>query len=148
MVRHVYVSIYHDYSTFLSYLLWHVYGCLNHPQPRSDDGQSSGAMATSAPSNPGNPAPSTGDPEKDKKIRNLRKVSGIIWIPLMLEHRKLGWKVLILKYDLGKSFSKEMWCKVAHTKKNFWLPMLKDEKCMLYEVNPFYVRWQENDFPS
>ena len=30
-----------------------------------------------------------------------------------LEHRKFGWKVLILKYDLGKSLSKEMWCKMA-----------------------------------
>jgi len=36
-----------------------------------------------------------------------------------LEHRKLGWKVLILKYDLGKSLSKEMWCKMADTKKIF-----------------------------
>jgi len=36
-----------------------------------------------------------------------------------LEHRKLGWKVLILKYDLGKSLSKEIWCKMADTKKNF-----------------------------
>jgi len=34
-----------------------------------------------------------------------------------LEHRKLGWKVLILKYDLGKSLSKQMWCKMADTKK-------------------------------
>jgi len=32
-----------------------------------------------------------------------------------LEHRQLGWKVLILKYDLGKSLSKEMWCKMADT---------------------------------
>jgi len=32
-----------------------------------------------------------------------------------VEHRKLGWKVLILKYDLGKSLSKEMWCKMADT---------------------------------
>ena len=32
-----------------------------------------------------------------------------------LEHRKLGWKVLILKYDLGKSLSKEMWWKMADT---------------------------------
>ena len=47
-----------------------------------------------------------------------------------LEHRKLGWKVLILKYDLGKSLSKEMWCKMADTKKDFWLHILKDEKCM------------------
>ena len=44
-----------------------------------------------------------------------------------LEHRKLGWKVLILKYDSGKS--KEMWCKMADTKK-VWLHILKDEKCM------------------
>ena len=33
-----------------------------------------------------------------------------------LEHR-IGLKVLILKYDLGKSLSKEMWCKLADTKK-------------------------------
>ena len=33
------------------------------------------------------------------------------------EHRKLGWKVLILKYYLGKSLSKEMWCKMVDTKK-------------------------------
>ena len=32
-----------------------------------------------------------------------------------LEHRKLGWKVLILKYDLRKSLSKEMWSKMADT---------------------------------
>jgi len=35
------------------------------------------------------------------------------------EHRKLRWKVLMLKYDLGKSISKEMWCKMADTKKYF-----------------------------
>ena len=34
-----------------------------------------------------------------------------------LEHRKLSWKVLILKNDLGKSLSKEMWCEMADTKK-------------------------------
>jgi len=40
-----------------------------------------------------------------------------------LEHRKLCWKVhvLILKYDLGKSVSKEMWCKMADTKKNYFI---------------------------
>ena len=37
-----------------------------------------------------------------------------------LEHRKLDWKVLILKYDLGKSLSKEMWCKMADTKDIFY----------------------------
>ena len=36
-----------------------------------------------------------------------------------IEHRKLGWKVLILKYDLGKSLSREMWCKMADTKQCF-----------------------------
>ena len=36
-----------------------------------------------------------------------------------LEHSKWGWKVLILKYDLGKSLSKEMWCKMADTQKTF-----------------------------
>ena len=43
-----------------------------------------------------------------------------------LEHRKMGWKVLILKYDVGKSLSKEMWCKMTDTKK-CWLHILKDE---------------------
>ena len=43
--------------------------------------------------------------------------------------KKLGWKVLILKYDFGKSLSKEMWCKMADTKKHC-LHILKDEKCM------------------
>ena len=60
-----------------------------------------------------------------------------------LQHRKLGWK-----YDLDKSLSKEMWCKMADTKQNFDCIFLKDEKCMYYEVNPFCVRGQENDFPS
>jgi len=32
------------------------------------------------------------------------------------EHRNLGWKVLFLKYDLGKGLSKKMWCKMADTK--------------------------------
>jgi len=34
-----------------------------------------------------------------------------------LEHRKLGWNVLILKHDLINSLSKEMWCKMYDTKK-------------------------------
>jgi len=33
------------------------------------------------------------------------------------EHRKLGWKVFTLKYDLRKSLSKEMWYKMTDTKK-------------------------------
>ena len=43
--------------------------------------------------------------------------------------QKLGWKVPILKYELGKSLSKEMWCKMTDTNK-IWLHILKDEKCM------------------
>ena len=46
-----------------------------------------------------------------------------------LEHRKLGWKVLILKYDLGKSLSKEMWFKMSDTKTKL-TTYLTDEKCM------------------
>jgi len=49
-----------------------------------------------------------------------------------LEHRKLGWKVLILKYDLGKSLSKEMQSKMADAKK-----ILTTNFC-----------GQEKDFPS
>jgi len=44
-----------------------------------------------------------------------------------LEHRQVGWKVLILKYDLGKSLGKEMWCKMADTKTHL-LHILKHEK--------------------
>jgi len=44
---------------------------------------------------------------------------GLMVILKELEHRKLGWKVLILKYDLGESLSKEMWCKMADTNKSF-----------------------------
>ena len=69
-----------------------------------------------------------------------------------LEHRKLGWKVLILKYDLGKSLSKEMWCKMADIK-NKWLHILKDknacnmrsilfvsvDKKMIYPHNELYI---------
>jgi len=33
--------------------------------------------------------------------------------------QKIGLKVLILKYDLGKCLSKEMWCKMADTKNIF-----------------------------
>ena len=53
----------------------------------------------------------------------------VLVLSLLKEHRKLGWTVLILKYDLGKSLSKETWCKMADTKK-IWLHILKDEKCM------------------
>jgi len=49
-----------------------------------------------------------------------------------IEHKKLGWKVRILKYDLGKSLNKEMWimwCKITDTN-NVLLHILKDEKYM------------------
>ena len=50
-------------------------------------------------------------------VLNLKQFK--IWaLKPNLKDRKLGWKVLILKYYLGKSFSKEMWCKMADTKKN------------------------------
>jgi len=38
-----------------------------------------------------------------------------------LEHRQMGWKVLILKYDLGKSLSNEMWCKMSDTKNFYYI---------------------------
>jgi len=53
----------------------------------------------------------------------------ILWYLKELEHRKLGWTVLILKYDLGKSLSKEMWCKMADTE-NILTTYFKDKKCM------------------
>jgi len=46
-------------------------------------------------------------PEHEERFLKLKE----------LEHRKLGWKELNLKYDLGKSLSEEMWCKMADTKK-------------------------------
>jgi len=36
-----------------------------------------------------------------------------------LEHRKLGWKVLILKYDLGKSLNKKCDLKWQTLNKNW-----------------------------
>ena len=52
-----------------------------------------------------------------------------------LEHRKLGGKVLILKYDLGKSLSKEMWCKMADTKKILTTYFKSWKLHVIYEVN-------------
>jgi len=46
-----------------------------------------------------------------------------------LEHKKLGWKVLTLKYDLGKSLSRNV-MKNGMQLKKVWLNVLKDEKCM------------------
>ena len=44
------------------------------------------------------------------KTSNVHNKSHSSFIPRLKEreNRKLGWKVLILKYDLGKSLSKEM----------------------------------------
>ena len=39
-------------------------------------------------------------------LQGSPSVTPVLWKEL--EHRKLGWKVLILKYDLGKGLSKEM----------------------------------------
>ena len=66
-----------------------------------------------------------------------------------LEHRKLGWKVFILKYDLGKSLSKEMWCKMADTKQ-FLTTYFKRWKMHVRVIwgKSFFVLGQENDFPS
>jgi len=52
----------------------------------------------------------------------VRKVSHEQWTVLLAgkELVKLGWKVHILKYNLGKSLSKEMWCKMADTNNNFY----------------------------
>ena len=54
------------------------------------------------------------------RIRPRKKYvlkDSMIYIGLKeLEHKRLGWKVLILKYDLGQSLSKEMWCKMTDTK--------------------------------
>jgi len=79
----------------------------------------------------------TFDPHHSVNVNKLKE----------LEHRKLSCKVLILEYDLGKSFSKEMFSKMCDTKKIDYI-FKKNEKCLLYEVNPFCVRGQENDFPS
>jgi len=38
------------------------------------------------------------------------------WPLKELEHRILGWKLFILKYNLGMCRGKEMWCKMADTK--------------------------------
>jgi len=82
--------------------------------------------------------------------KNLRNCSGLRHLPVELEHRKLGWKVLILKNDFGMSLGKEMWFKMAYTKKflTTYLKRLKMHVIQMYEVNPFCVRGQENDFPS
>jgi len=69
-----------------------------------------------------------------------------------LEHRKLGWKVLILKYDLGKSLIIEMWYKMADTKKKLtsyfktWKmhviwgkSFLSVDKKMIYPHNEWYI---------
>jgi len=70
-----------------------------------------------------------------------------------LEHRKLGWKVFILKYDLGKSLSKEMSWKMADTKTflDFIFKKMKNarimrstlfvsvDKKMIFPLNEWYI---------
>jgi len=63
-----------------------------------------------------------------------------------LEHRKLGLKVLILKYDIGKSLSKEMWCKMADTK-TFLTTYLKSWKMHVIWSKSFLCPWTRKWFP-
>ena len=65
-----------------------------------------------------------------------------------LEHRKLGWKVLFLKYNVGKILSKEMWCKMAETITFLDYIFKKMKNACNVRYIFFCVRGQENDFPS
>jgi len=69
-----------------------------------------------------------------------------IAISLKLEHRKLGWKVLILKYDFCKSLSKEMWCKMADTK-NILTTYFKRWKMHVILGKSFLCPWTRKWFP-
>jgi len=68
------------------------------------------------------------------------------WILMELEHRKMGWKVLILKYDLGKKLSKEKWCKMAYTKKNL-TTYFKRWKLHVIWGKSFLCQWTRKLFP-
>jgi len=63
-----------------------------------------------------------------------------------LEHRKMGWKVFILKYDLGKSVSKEMWCKMSDTKTKL-TSYFKRRKMHVIWVKSFLCPWTRKWFP-
>jgi len=60
--------------------------------------------------------------------------------------QKMVWKELILKYDLGKSLSKEMWCKMADT--NFFLEFrFKKIKMHVLWGKSFLCPWTRKWFP-
>jgi len=63
-----------------------------------------------------------------------------------LEHRHLGLKVLILKYDLGKSLSKKMRCKMADTK-TFLTTYLKSWTMHVIWGKSFVCPWTGKWFP-
>ena len=63
-----------------------------------------------------------------------------------LEHRKLGWKVIILKYDLCKSLSKELWCKTADIK-TFVDYIFKKMKMHVSWGKSFLCPWTRKWFP-
>ena len=71
------------------------------------------------------------------------------WTPMLwkeLEHRKLGWKELTLIYDLDKSLSKEMWCKMANTRKK-WNTYIKRWKMHVVWGKSFLCPWTRKWFP-
>jgi len=63
-----------------------------------------------------------------------------------LEHRKLGWKVLILEYDICKSLSNEMWCKMADTK-NILTTYFKRWKMHVIWGKSFLCPWTRKWIP-
>jgi len=65
-----------------------------------------------------------------------------------LEHIRFGWKVLVLKYDLGKSASKEMWCKMADTKKSLTTYFKGWKMHVIWGKSFLCPLRQGNDFPS
>jgi len=72
----------------------------------------------------------------------------VVYVALLkeLEHRKLGWKVLILKNYLGKSLSKEMRCKMADTKK-ILTTYFKRWKMHVIWGKSFLCPWTRKRFP-
>jgi len=64
-------------------------------------------------------------------VGRVKTIASITCSLKKLEHRKLGWKVLISKYDLGKSLSKEMWCKMADTKTCFYYIFKKMKNALM-----------------
>jgi len=63
-----------------------------------------------------------------------------------LEHRKLGRKVLLWKYDLGKSLSKQMWWNMADNKK-LLTTYLKRWKMHVIWSKSFLCPWTKKMIP-